>query len=301
MKYHLIPNTSLEVSQVCYGSLAFLDPDDTDYAFRCLDYFLSRGGNFLDTANIYGKWLPHGQNTHEQLLGKWISQRKNRNDIILATKAAHPLWGDEAKSPRMKKKDVLEDLEESLAALKTDYVDILWLHMDDPGTPVPEVIDMMNSIVESGKIRFYGCSNWVAPRIKAAMEMKSPTFIANQMYWNQSFSIAPSEDDDTNIAMNTKVYDIHKNTGLTAIPYASQARGYFTKLANGTISEEMKKGYDNEHTRTVFKTLVEKQQQTGKTISALVLEYFFEQPFLTIPIIGSRTIEQLEDSLSFLQ
>jgi len=298
MKYHIVPNTELKVSQVCYGSLAFLDPDDTEDAFRCLDYFISRGGNFLDSANIYGKWLPHGINTHEQLLGKWMSQRKNRSDIILSTKAAHPLWTDEQKKPRMKPKDVMEDLEESLAALQTDYIDIFWLHMDDPATPVPEIIDMMNGLVKAGKIRYYGCSNWTAPRIKQAMEIEGPTFIANQMYWNIALSLAPSDEDETNIAMNSMTCEIHKKYGLTAMPYASQANGYFTKLANGTAGESMKKRYDNEYTHKVYSSLIEKQKETGKSITALVLEYFNEQPFLTIPIIGCRSVEQLEDSLS---
>ena len=143
MKRVTIPDTDLTVSNICYGAAYCAFEDEARY-FECLDNFIYLGGNFIDTANIYGKWLDHGKNSNEIMLGNWMRQRSNRGDIVLASKAAHPDLAT-MNVPRISYEEITCDLEESLTALQTDYLDILWLHRDAENIPAEEIEPFLNS------------------------------------------------------------------------------------------------------------------------------------------------------------
>ena len=114
--------------------------------------YIEMGGNVLDTAEVYAEWVPGGSHRSEEFLGRWLRKRKNRDGLILSTKGAHPRL-ESMDKPRMSRKDVESDLNSSLQRLGVDYVDLYWLHRDDPGTPVEEILLTARRISKGRKNR----------------------------------------------------------------------------------------------------------------------------------------------------
>ena len=146
MKEIVIPKTELKVSALCLGGGPHgVDPEESE---KVLDYYLASGGNFIDTANIYGQWKPGGGvSVSERFLGKYIKSRKCRNRIVLDTKGAAPHF-DTMHVPRVSRKDILHDIDDSLKNLQVDYVDLYWLHHDDEKISVEETIMQHSTMVE---------------------------------------------------------------------------------------------------------------------------------------------------------
>ena len=159
MKYKKLPGSDLNVSCICAGGMAFCDLDNLQRCIQIFDKYVEMGGNVIDTANLYGKWLPAGTNISEIEIGNWMKKRNNRSKLVLGTKGGHPHM-DTMDIARLNKSDVGDDLNESLAALQTDYVDIYWMHRDDENKPVEEIIDFLSYYKNQGKIRYFGVSNW---------------------------------------------------------------------------------------------------------------------------------------------
>jgi len=228
-----------------------------------------------------------------------MAARKNRHKIILATKGGHPELSS-MNIPRLTKKEVTEDLEGSLRTLKTDFIDLYWLHRDDPQRPVGEIVDMLNEFSVAGKIRYYGCSNWNPERIKKALEYSKEKgykgFVANQMLWNIGCYHMKKPQDTTIKVFDKETYQLHMQTKITAIPFSSQANGFFTKLHKKTEIDETDPYYTKKNL-SIGESLKEYCKEFGMTITELVLGYLISQKINTIPIVGCRNLEQLNDSL----
>ena len=187
MKYRLIPNTQLEPSVICFGTVPIGSALNEQDSFRLMDAYLDYGGNFIDTANVYGDWIPGEKSISEKTIGKWMKQTGVRDRVILGTKGAHPKLTS-MHIPRLSPEHIIHDIDQSLGHLQTDYIDLYWLHRDDPTHPVEAIMDVLNRQIELGKIRSIGCSNWSVKRIAEAQEYARSNglagFVANQMMWS---------------------------------------------------------------------------------------------------------------------
>src|SRR5882757_7073782 len=139
MRTRLIPRTTLEASVLCLGTAEFGSVVEDSISETITDRYVELGGNVLDTAEVYAEWLPGGSHRSEEFLGRWLRKHKGRDGLILSTKGAHPRL-DSMDKPRMSRKDVESDLDSSLQRLGVDSVDLYWLHRDDPGTPVEDIL-----------------------------------------------------------------------------------------------------------------------------------------------------------------
>lgn len=301
MHYLSLPRTTLRVSSLCLGTADFGAGVPEDLSFKLLDHFAAAGGNFLDTAAIYADWTPAGKGSSEMLLGRWMKERGNRGNLVIATKGGHPELASMS-SPRLKREAVQADLDASLANLGVDTIDLYYLHRDDPRTPVSEILGYLEDFVEAGKIRNYAFSNWHRGRAEEARLAETfehaSGFIASQLLW----SLAEADlmhGDRTLAAMDEAFADWHIQHGIPAIPYSSQAGGYFNKLAAGTtLPEGLRRMYDSPLNRLRFQCLRQIQSTTGLTVTQIVLGYLLSQEFPVVPIIGCKNMEQLADSLS---
>ena len=300
MRITPIPGTDLKPSAICLGTGGMGSTIDRDNSFAMLDAFVARGGNFLDTAKVYADWLPIERSSSERTLGRWLKARGNRDKIVVGTKGAHPDLAT-MHIPRMSAQDIASDIEASLEHLQTDYIDLYWLHRDDPSRPAGEIIESLNEHVKTGKIRYLGCSNWRAERIQAAQEYAAAHgllgFAGDQPMWSLA-AIDPSGiADKTLVMMDDGQRAFHVRTGLAAIPYSSQANGLFNKLAQGrpAPTSPMYRASENERRLQRIKQLT---AESGLSITQIVLGYLMSQPFATIPIVGCRNLDQLSDSLS---
>jgi aryl-alcohol dehydrogenase-like predicted oxidoreductase len=303
MRYVVIPNTDLRVSQVCLGSTDFGSVIPAPDAFALLDEFVALGGNFVDTAHVYANWLPGPRSISEKTIGQWLRARGVRDQIVVGTKGAHPDMATMHVS-RLSRAEIVQDLSESLDHLQTDTIDLYWLHRDDPAIPVGEIVDILNEQIEAGKIRYVGVSNWSIPRIQAALDYAQRSgkqaFVANQPMWSLAAPNMAKHPDKTIIAMDQDGIDFHRRTGMAVLAYSSQAHGFFSKLdAKGW--DGVPKGdltlFDNATNWKRLERIRELTQRYGVAINDVVLAYLLCQPFPTIPIIGSKRIEQLRSSL----
>jgi aryl-alcohol dehydrogenase-like predicted oxidoreductase len=303
MQYTHIPNTDLHPAIICLGSTHLGSTIDRETSFRLLDIYWEQGGNFIDTASVYANWLPGERNISEKTIGQWVKLRQNRTTVILATKGAHPDLAT-MHIPRMSRPEILADLHASLKNLQIETIDLYWLHRDDANRPVEDILETLNDQVKAGKIRYFGCSNWRTARIEAAQtyaaEHGLAGFVANQMMWSLA-QVDPAEvSDKTTVGMDEAMKQYHQRTGLAAIAYSSQANGLFQRMAQGTLDHmdpNIRRMYPDEENRRRFERIKQVTARSGLSVTEVVLGYLQAQPFPTIPIVGCRTVEQLQDSL----
>jgi aryl-alcohol dehydrogenase-like predicted oxidoreductase len=306
MAVKIIPNTTLEVSTICLGTGEIGSGLNEEDSFKLLDLFVELGGNFLDTAHVYGSWVPGLKSPSEKMIGVWMKSRGNRQKMVIATKGAHPDL-QTMHIPRMSSQEIIQDLNESLDHLKTDFIDLYWLHRDDPNRPVEEIIQTLESQVRAGKIRYYGASNWKTSRLREAWDFARKNritgFAGDQTLWNAAVLAGMPYGDPTTGWMDEERFRFHMETGMAMIPYQSQAFGLFQRMENGTL-DQMNQGfrgfYKSIETGERFERMMHVKAQTGLTITQIVLGYLISQPFVTIPIVGSHKPEQVRDSMTAL-
>lgn len=282
-----------------------------------LDAFVEAGGNFLDTAKVYADWVPGELSRSEKLLGDWMAARGNRSGLLLATKGAHPDLPDTA--PRVSPRCISKDLEDSLRNLRTDVIDLYWLHRDDLQQPVAALIDTLNRHQKAGKIRAFGCSNWTTARIRAANAYAESSgqnsFIANQPMWSAAVidPQAVRSFDPTLVAMDLNAHVLHRESQLACVPYSSQANGLFSKMAlQFSPAQRLRssarglyhylKGvrtfYPHFANARRFAALRRIAIEQELTIIQVTLAYLLSQPFQVFPIVGCRTPDQLRESMA---
>lgn len=303
-----IPGSDLKTYSICLGTGGMGSTIAKSDAFTMLDIYHERGGNFLDSAKIYADWLPGERSVSEKTIGAWIKQRGNRSQIILATKGAHPDLAT-MQIARLSRPEIEADLNASLQHLQTDTIDLYWLHRDDPSRPVEDILETLHAQKQAGKIRYFGCSNWRASRIRAANAYATsqgwPGFIANQMMWNLAVVDPLKMYDPTIVVMDDDLRAYHHSTGLAAIPFSATANGLFNKLANvaGDLSRagRLPGIYALPASLQRYQRIERMMTWTSLSVTQIVLGYLKSQPFPTIPIVGPRDIEQLVDCLSAAQ
>lgn len=315
MKYIKLNHTDLELSNLCLGTANFGEKLSKEQAFEILDTFVRGGGNFIDTANVYCRWIPGLDNCSEQFLGEWLKSRGAYNNVVIATKGAHYRVDIPEMIPRVNETEIRKDLEESMKTLGIDTLEFYWLHRDDPDKPVEEIIDILEDLKKEGKIRYYGLSNYRPERLKQAKAyleskgMDGPYAVSNQ--WSLA-AINPGKNtnpDPTLVEATPQEYEWHKETKVPMIPFSSTAMGFFEKLKragvvvkDGQLADEgnleiipkpIYEAYWSEENLKIFEKLMRLQKETGHSLQALSTAYFFSQPFQVIPIGSARNTEQL--------
>lgn len=308
MNYVTISNTAIQASQLCLGTGGLGSRLTQTDSFALLDAFAAHGGTFLDTAHVYANWrsdLP--KSVSEKTIGQWMQARANRSQIVVGTKGAHPDLSTMHIS-RLSPADIVQDLNESLAHLQSDFIDLYWLHRDDPAREVDAIVETLNEQMQLGKIRAFGCSNWAPARIRAVQDYAAAHalhgFAANQPMWSLAQPNAAAFGMPGLTAMDAETWALHKALNLAAVPYTSQARGFFSKLARlgvDGLAEAERKSYLNEINLRRFERVQTLAERYNATPSQIALAYLMAQPFPTFPVIGCRSLEQLKDSMGALE
>jgi len=285
------------VSSVVLGTDYYGQGLNESECFKMYDVFKEYGGNHIDTARLY----VNGES--ERILGKWLKTQK-REDIFVGTKGAHPPV-ENMNFSRLTREEIRKDLELSLSALSTDYIDLYWLHRDNKAADAGEVIEILNELVKEGKIRSFGCSNWKSTRIKEANDYAASHslkgFSASQIKWSLVKTSDLYTDDPTLVEMNEIEYEFYKNSKLPVVAYASQGKGFFSKLYAGgaeSLSDKAKERYlcpENLNRFEKIKVLAEKY---NTSVGAVAVAWIFSNRDVNaMPIIGCKNVSQLCDSL----
>jgi aryl-alcohol dehydrogenase-like predicted oxidoreductase len=301
MTYCKLGKTELSVSSLCLGTVQFGTGLAGEDAIRQLDIFTDQGGNFIDTAHVYGDWVPGDTARSERLLGDWIHKKKNREKLVISTKGAHPRL-EAMHIPRCTPGDIEKDLNESLKCLGTDYLDMYFLHRDDVSLPAGELISCLESARRQGKIRHYGCSNWTLKRIKEAAayakEQGAEGFSCNQLKWSLAEPNAENIPDKSMVLMDGETYAWHRESGISVTAYQAIANGWFSKLYAGSpVSEALKKLYENDVNSRIFKIISRAAAKLSLSITAISLGYILSHPFAAVPIASFTGENQLKEAL----
>ncbi|MBO5461121.1 MAG: aldo/keto reductase [Ruminococcus sp.] len=304
MKYVKFQKTNLEVTPVCLGTVNYGSDLPEKDSIRQLYEFTEMGGNFIDTAHVYGDWNPGDGPLSEITIGKWLAESKKRDQIIISTKGAHPDLRTMS-VPRCSNEEIAGDLDASLKALQTDYVDMYFLHRDDPRRPAGEIIEFLESKVKEGKIRYYGCSNWSLARMKEADEYAKKHgltgFTCNQLMWSLPDINFDNLDDKTFILMDQPTFAYHKEENKNAMAYMAMAKGYYAKrMAGKEVPYSIEKIYKNEVSESIYELLKE-VVNSESTITDYVLKYLQIQPFPTVPIVSCNNYAQLESAMHSIE
>jgi aryl-alcohol dehydrogenase-like predicted oxidoreductase len=300
-----IPGTRLLVSKLCLGTNMFGTALDQAATNAVLNAFVERGGNFIDTARMYGDWVPDAPTgASERAIGAWLKTRK-RDSTVIATKGG----GIDLKAgdwkPRVTPALIEKDLGESLSHLGISDVDLYWLHGDDPAQPVKPILDVLIANQKAGYINAFGASNWSPARIAEAQSyaqsVKHPGFVAIQPFWGLAVPNPEAAQMQGYWPYYEDGYRALHEAGMPVIPYSGQCRGYFTKLSQGgeaALPDALKAIYTNDGNERRLKVVLDLAAKHQVSVNQIVLAYLLCQPNFTVPIVGAARPEQLDDTVA---
>ncbi|MFC0425846.1 aldo/keto reductase [Chryseobacterium scophthalmum] len=286
-----IKNTDLLIAPINFGGNIFGWTLDEKKSFDILDQFTAGGFNFIDTADTYSWWVNGKGGQSEEIIGKWMKERNNRNDLVIATKV-----GSETKEHGfdISKKHILKSVDESLARLQTDRIDLYYTHFDDQKTPVEETLEAYDEIIKAGKVRYIAASNLSLERLKESFEVAEknnlPKYVALQPHYN----LLEREKFESQYADLVKEYD------LSVFTYWSLAAGFLTgKYRNEDDLKKSARGegvrkYLDEKGLDVLKALDEISARLETTQASVALAWLLANPLVTAPIVSATSESQLK-------
>ncbi len=281
-------------SKILLGTAYFGDTISEAEAFSMMDAYYELGGRHIDTARLYA----NGE--AEKVVGKWLKDRKPA-DIFVSTKGGY-YEPDLKELPRINETEIRSDLEKSQHALGVSQIEFYWLHRDDENTPVSEIIELMNRLVQEGKIKKFGASNWRSERIflanKYAKENKLMGFSASQIRFNPAYCLG---ERGGLVGMDAHEFAFYRQNNMPVVAYSSQAKGFFSKMAEqgeDALSEKAKKRYfceENLRRLEMIKNIAKKHHCSVASAVCGVLCSISEVD--VFPVIGGRTVSQIADSM----
>ncbi len=298
MEYRYLGATGLKVSELCLGAMTFGRESSEEISRQILDRFVEQGGNFIDTADVYSR------GASEEVLGRWLAG-KRRDDLVIASKVRFPM-GEGPNEVGLSRKHILAGVEQSLRRLGTDYIDLYQVHCWDHKTPLEETLSTLDRLVRSGKVRYIGASNYAGWQLQKAIDL------SRRMGWEPFTCLQPQY----NLLCRSTEWEllpVCRNEGLGVIPWSPLRGGWLSgKYRRGmaappagtrvAVAEEQGwseswSAYNNERTWSLLDALFAVADAAGKTPAQVAINWLLQQPGVTAPIIGARTIEQLEANL----
>jgi aryl-alcohol dehydrogenase-like predicted oxidoreductase len=280
--------TGLDVFPLCLGGNVFGWTADPESSFAVLDAYVAAGGNFIDTANGYSRWVPgHDGGESERVIGDWLARRGRRDDVIIATK----LGSDGG----LGRANVRARAEESLQRLQTDVVDIMYAHYDDPDTPPEESLGALDELVREGKVRHVAASNFTPERLEEANQASEREGLATYTVLQPHYNLLERDFEHT-------LRPVAERHGLAVAPYYGLAMGFLTgKYRPGHDVDSPRAArmdkYENDRGWAVLDAVEEIAGAHGVPAGAVALAWLAAQPTVVAPIASARNAEQLEQIL----
>lgn len=298
MKYKLLGKTGLRVSEVCLGTMTFGTEfhwgSTKDQSRKVFNAFVEAGGNFLDTANYYTK------GTSETMLGEFIA--KKRESYVIATKYTLSTNPKDPNASGNHRKNLMQALEASLKRMKTEYIDLYWVHAWDFFTPIEEIMRALDDMVRAGKILYIGVSNfpsWMVSQANTLAESKGWTsFTALQMQY--SLIERNIEREFTQLADDFK---------LTLTAWSPLGMGVLTgkylkkgsKESRFEVNPEWGKKFLTKKNQEIVEAVVAIAKELGRTPAQVALRWVCQRGKNIIPIVGAKTADQLKDTLGAIE
>ena len=295
---HTIPlgKSGVEVSALCLGAMYFGSRNDAKTSRQLLDQYVEAGGTFIDTANIYARWIPGcSGGESETLLGEWMRERKNRDTLFIASKVGFEYPGVERGLPAWR---IEEECEKSLKRLGIDTIDLYYAHVDDRQTPQEESLKAFDNLVKSGKVRFIGASNFLAWRLEEARWTSQTNNWTEYCCVQQRHTYLrprPGTSFDPQIAANDDLSDYCRATGMTMLAYSPLLGGAYSRADRELSSQYI--GVDSDNRLAMLHTVTE---EVGATTNQVVLTWMLRSDPPVIPLIAASTSVHMQENLDAL-
>jgi aryl-alcohol dehydrogenase-like predicted oxidoreductase len=299
MEYKSLGRTGVKVSELCLGTMQFGWTADENQSLKILSAAFEAGINFLDTADVYSRWVegnPGG--VAETIIGKWIKQSKTpRDQLVIATKVRGRM-GPGPNDEGLSRAHIMRAVEASLHRLGVEYIDLYQTHSYDEKTPIEETLIALDDLIHQGKVRYIGCSNYPAWRLMEALWTSQYKTIARFDSLQPHYNLVHRAEFERELA------DVCRTYLLGVIPYSPLAAGFLTdKYKRDNAEPEsrringVKRRYFNDRSWRVHEAVELVASNNGKSTSQVSLAWLLGNPLITSPIIGPRSLEQLEDNL----
>ena len=299
MRYRTLGNSGCAVSELCLGTMTFGAETDEEGAHAQLDRFVEAGGNLVDTADVYS------EGASEEIIGRWLAARPAEvtDSVVLATKGRFPM-GPGPNDLGLSRRHLTRALDASLARLGVDGVDLYQVHAWDPWTPLVETLRTLDGFVRSGRIRYYGFSNFTGWQLTKAVHTARALGLAEPVTLQPQYSLIVRE-------IEWEIVPAAVDAGLGLLPWSPLGGGWLSgkyqrdqRPAGSTrLGEDPGRGMEawdrrgTDRTWRIIEAVQHVAEQAGSSMAQVALSWVTDRPGVTSTILGARTLEQLEDNL----
>ena len=298
MKYKFLGKTGMKVSELCLGCMTFGREASKEVSFKMLDTFLESGGNFFDTADVYGR------GTSEIILGEWLRD-KSREELVIATKVRGAM-GDDPNNVGLSRKHILSAVDASLKRLGLDYIDLYQVHMWDSATPLEETLSTLHTLVQAGKVRYIGASNFSGWQLQKALD------VSRHNGWEAFISLQPLYNL-LDRELEWELLPLCEQEGLATLIWSPLRGGWLSGKytrdmqappENTRVKQATQQGwsenwetYANEQTWNILDVLRDIAHESNKSVAQIALRWLMQRPGVTTPIVGASKLRHLQDNL----
>ncbi len=300
METRVLGSSSLEVSVFGLGTMTFGDESDETTSHAILDRYQERGGRFIDTADVYT------QGASEEIIGRWLAGRSDRDEIVIATKARFPM-SDDPDDRGAGREYLTRAVDASLTRLGVEVIDLYQIHAWDPATPLEETMGALNGFVDAGKVRFIGVSNYLGWQLERAWQ------ISDRNGWSQIVSLQPQYNMlARDIEMEIVPWCVDRGVGV--LPWSPLGGGWLTgkysrdavPTGSTRLGEDPNRGVEayglrnNERTWRILDRVSEIAAARDVSPGQIALNWLRNRPAVASVLLGCRTVAQLEDNMDAL-
>ena len=292
MQLRPLGNSPLSIAPLAFGGNVFGWSADEKRSFELLDAFVDAGFNLIDTADVYSAWVPGNRGGEsETIIGKWLQRSGKRDKVVIATKVAK--W---AEHPGLSPVNILQAVEGSLQRLQTDHIDLYLAHQDDADVPVAETLGAFARLIEAGKVRAIGASNFTADRFADALD------VSKQQGLPRYEALQPEYNLVSRSGYEKELEPLIRRENIGVISYYGLASGFLSgkyrsaaDLARSSARGGAVKKYLNPHGLQVLAALDAVAAEQSATTAQVALAWLIARPGLTAPIASATSVEQLNE------
>ena len=300
MEQRALGKAGFSVAPLCLGGNVFGWTADEAQSFKILDAFVAGGGNFIDTADVYSRWVPgHQGGESETIIGKWLKARGGRDKVVIATKTGAEMTPTDKGLARAR---VEKQIEASLKRLNTDYVDLYYSHRDDAETPMEEVLETYDRLIKAGKVRAIGASNFTAERLGEALSTADAKGLPRYTVLQPLYNLYDRKD------FEGALQDLCVKEGVAVAPYYTLASGFLTGKyrSEADLSQSARGGkigtnYLNPQGLKLLDAMEAVAKRLGVKPSQVAVAWLAARPSVVAPIASATKVEQLEELLAAVQ
>jgi len=292
-----LADTDLDVFALCLGGNVFGWSIDEQRSFEVLDAYVGAGGNFIDTADSYGRRGPGGAGESERIIGRWMEARGNREELVIATKV-----GMSPELTGLSAENVRSGAEASLERLKTERIDLYYAHKDDAQTPLQETLAAFSSLIADGLIGYAAASNYSAERLAQALEVGARDGMASYVALQPHYNLLERGEYEGELA------SLCERAGVACVPYFGLARGFLTgkyrrdgEDVDSLRAQGVRESYFNERGFAVLDALDAIAAEHDVAVAAVALAWLLAQPTVIAPIASATSAEQLGELVALAE